>query len=77
MFQIAPYNSTTVMNGDTFQVITLHLLIIMSVAEATDVVEVHTLDLPPACAPPPRLSPPPMTQLGVNGGKLLEMCPHS
>ena len=31
------------MNGDTFQIITLKFLLSVSVAEATDVVEVHAL----------------------------------
>ena len=41
--QISPYNNTTVMNGDTFQIISLKLPPIMSVAEVADVVEVHTI----------------------------------
>ena len=48
MFQIAPYNATTVMNGDTFQIIALRFLLIVSVAEAVDVVEVHALPEDPA-----------------------------
>ena len=43
MVQLALYNSTTVMNGDTFQIISLKLLLILSVSEAADVVEVHAL----------------------------------
>ena len=43
MVQLAPYNDNTFMNGDTFQIIYLRLLLIMSVAEAADVVEVHAL----------------------------------
>ena len=43
MVQLALYNSTTVMNGDTFQIISLKLLLILSVSEAADVVELHAL----------------------------------
>ena len=48
MVQISPYNATTVMNGDTLQIIELKLLLIVSVAEAVDVVEVHKLVEDPA-----------------------------
>ena len=43
MVQLSLYNTNTVVNGDTFQIITLKLLLIVSVAEAADVVEVHAL----------------------------------
>ena len=43
MVRLAPYNATTVMNGDTFKIISHKFLLIMSVAEAEDVVEVHAL----------------------------------
>ena len=43
MVQIAPYNATNVINGDTFQMIPLKLLLIVSVEEAADVVEVNAL----------------------------------
>ena len=43
MVQIAPYNATNVINGDTFQMISLKLLLIVSVEEAADVVEVNAL----------------------------------
>ena len=44
MVKLALYNATTVMNGDTLQIIALKFLLIMSVAEASDVVEVHALE---------------------------------
>ena len=49
MVQLALYNATTVMNGDTLQIIFLKFLLIMSVTEALVVVEVHVL---PALACP-------------------------
>ena len=48
MVQLAPYNATNVMNGDTFQIIYIKFLLIVSVAEAVDVVEVHALAEDPA-----------------------------
>ena len=41
--QLAPYNNTTVMSGDTFKIIALKFLLIVSIAEAAYVVEVHIL----------------------------------
>ena len=43
MVQLSLYNTTNVMNGDTLQIISLRFLLIMSVAEASDVVEVYAL----------------------------------
>ena len=43
MVQLAAYNTTTVMNGDTFHIISLKFLLIVYVEEAADVVEVHAL----------------------------------
>ena len=43
MFQLALYNANTVMNKDTFQILSLRILLIVSVSEAEDVVEVHTV----------------------------------
>ena len=43
MVQLALYNATTSMNGDTFQIISLKFLLIVSMVEAADVVEVHEL----------------------------------
>ena len=48
MVQLDIYNATTVINGDTFQILSLKLLLIVSVAEAADVVEVHALEEGPA-----------------------------
>ena len=44
MVQLAPYNDTTVMNGETFQIVSLGFLLIVSVVETADMVEVHTLE---------------------------------
>ena len=41
--QLAPYNTTTIMSGDTFKIIALKFLLIVSIAEAAYVVEVHIL----------------------------------
>ena len=43
MVQLDIYNVTTVMNGDTFQIISLKFLLIMSMTEAADEVEVHAM----------------------------------
>ena len=43
MVQLPPYNVTTVMNWDKFKIIPLRLLLILSVTDAVDVVEVHAL----------------------------------
>ena len=42
MAQLSTYNATTVINGDTFQIIALKFLLIVSTKEAADVVEVNS-----------------------------------
>ena len=47
MVQLDIYNTTTIMNGYIFQIISLKFLLIISVAEAADLVEVHVLEKDP------------------------------
>ena len=48
MVQLSPYIAITVMNGNKFQTIDLKYLLIVSMLEAVDVVEVHALVEDPA-----------------------------
>ena len=43
MVQLALYNATNVTNGDIFQIVDLRFILVVSVAEAEDVAEVHIL----------------------------------
>ena len=43
MVQLSLYNATNFMNGNILQMISLRFLLIVSVAESDDVLEVHVL----------------------------------